>query len=223
MALLLRPLYEHWLLEATQAPLPAWKRKLLKQALNRDTALRCLAAELAEFSNETHAPASDKAPDLRPRLVALAQEPEPQRALFPSGWVPAGGVALLLLLALVAVLQQPAAQPGVSQNADVLNPPGFAPSEPTPVPIDAPSPSPVASPVVSPAAEVSPAATVNPSPSVSPAIAVSPAAVSPALSVSPSAAGSAVAVSPSAVGAVVSAQSVSPSASTTGEPSGARP
>ncbi|HXC65761.1 MAG TPA: hypothetical protein VNZ67_15505 [bacterium] len=121
MALLLRPLYEHWLLEATQAPLPAWKRRLLKQALSKDTALRCLAAELAEFSNEPHAPAADKAPDMRTRVVALATAPEPERALFPSGWVPAGGIAVLLLLALVAVFQRPSGLAGPAQSADNMN------------------------------------------------------------------------------------------------------
>ncbi|HTB33947.1 MAG TPA: hypothetical protein VK842_03740, partial [bacterium] len=69
MALLLRPLYEHWLLEATQGPLPAWKRRRLLRALDQDTALRCLAAELAEFSQEA-GPHTDHAPDLRTRLVA---------------------------------------------------------------------------------------------------------------------------------------------------------
>lgn len=143
MALLLRPLYEHWLLEATQAPLPAWKRRRLARALDRDTALRCLAAELAEFSNEIHAPAQDKAPDLRTRVVARALEPERQRPLFPSGWVPAGGIALLLLLALVAVLQQPVAQSGAAQSADNMNAPAFPTAVPTPVPIDSAEPSPV--------------------------------------------------------------------------------
>ena len=79
MALLLRPLYERWLRDATQAPLPAWKRRLLKQALVQDTALRCLAAELAEFSQEPAAHAGersgDKAPDLRTRVVAIVTEP----------------------------------------------------------------------------------------------------------------------------------------------------
>ena len=47
--MLLRPLYEAWLLDATQGPLAPWKRALLKRALVRDEALRCLAAELAQF------------------------------------------------------------------------------------------------------------------------------------------------------------------------------
>jgi hypothetical protein len=152
MALLLRPLYESWLLDATQAPLGPWKRGLLKQALNQDTALRCLAAELAEFSHETHAPAGDRAPDLRTRLVALATEPEQERALFPSAWVPAGAIALLLLLALVAVLQQPAPQASVTQqanNVDLAN--NLALAIPTPTPSPVPSPIAAGSAVTSPA------------------------------------------------------------------------
>jgi|GEM_PF-7018884 hypothetical protein len=119
--LLLRPLYESWLLESTQAPLPAWKRRLLKDALSKDTALRCLAAELAEFTHEAHAPAADKAPDMRTRVVARALAPEPERALFPSGWVPAGGIAVLLLLVLVALFQRPSGPVAVAQSADNMN------------------------------------------------------------------------------------------------------
>jgi hypothetical protein len=158
MALLFRPLYEHWLLEATQAPLPAWKRRLLKQALSRDTALRCLAAELAEFSNETHAPAADKAPDLRARVVARALEPERQRPLFPSAWVPAGGIAVLLLLALVAVFQRPPAQPQAVQSADNLNTVAF----PTPGIMGNPVGTPVGLPVGVPMGGVPSASTSAP-------------------------------------------------------------
>jgi hypothetical protein len=122
MALLLRPLYERWLRDATQAPLPAWKRRALMLALQKDVALRCLAAELAEFSQEpaTHAGERShlKAPDMRTRVVALATEAQAQRPLFPSSWVPAGGIAVLLLLALVAVLQQAPVQQSAAQQAN---------------------------------------------------------------------------------------------------------
>jgi len=120
--MLLRPLYEAWLLDATQGPLAPWKRALLKRALVRDEALRCLAAELAQFSQEPAAHAMDKAPDLRPRLRALTAQPEAERPLFPNAWVPAGAIAFLLLLAMVAMLQRPAQAPATDpQLGQVLD------------------------------------------------------------------------------------------------------
>jgi hypothetical protein len=106
---LLRPLFEAWLLEASQNPLPAWQRSLLAWALRHDEALRCLAVELAEFSHE-EAPEAEAAPDLRPRLHAhIAGEsllPE-ERPLFPNVWIPAGGIAVLLVTAWVALAVHP--------------------------------------------------------------------------------------------------------------------
>lgn len=114
---LLRPLFEAWLMDAAKGPLAPWKRRWLKRALRRDEALRCLAAELAEFSYLAQAPAAVQAPDLRPRLRTLASQLEADRPLFPNAWVPAGAIAFLLLLALVAVLQRPSVAPLDEQQA----------------------------------------------------------------------------------------------------------
>lgn len=98
--MLLRPLYESWLIRSTQAPLAPWQRRLLLKALQRDEALRCLAAELAEFSHSTDAPAALKAPDLSLRLRHLAvEEAEPIEQPLPVAW--AGGLTLALLLAVL--------------------------------------------------------------------------------------------------------------------------
>ncbi len=108
---LLRPLFEAWILEATQGELPAWRRSLLAWALRRDEALRLLALELAEF-NQEEAPANEQAPDLRARLRSHIQGETllPGEApLFPNVWVPAGGIAVLLVTAWVALAVHPAA------------------------------------------------------------------------------------------------------------------
>jgi hypothetical protein len=103
--LLLRPLYESWLLRSTRAHLAPWQRSLLLGALRRDEALRCLAAELAEFSHEDDAPAADNAPDLRLRLkVLLAEDARPAQA--PRwGWALAGAMALTLGLVALWEIQ----------------------------------------------------------------------------------------------------------------------
>lgn len=110
---LLRPLYEAWLFKATEGGLPAWQGKLLARALRDDEALRCLAAELAEFSHG-EAPAGENAPDLAYRLGARIAEDSvqaPERPLFPSAWVPAGAIAVLLITGWVALAVKPAADP----------------------------------------------------------------------------------------------------------------
>jgi hypothetical protein len=135
---LLRPLFEAWLLDATQGPLAPWKRRLLKRALDRDEALRCLAAELAQFSYEAHAPAADKAPDLRPRLRALTADAHTDAPLFPSPWVPAGAIAFLLLLAVIAILQRaPEAAPALQQAASRQDGAAQALMQPSPTPTPA--------------------------------------------------------------------------------------
>lgn len=98
--MLLRPLYESWLLRSTQAPLASWQRRLLLKALQRDEALRCLAVELAEFSHSDDAPAALKAPNLSLRLRHLAvEEAEPIERPLPVAW--AGGLTLALLMAVL--------------------------------------------------------------------------------------------------------------------------
>lgn len=156
---LLRPLFEAWLMDAAKGPLAAWKRRWLKRALRRDEALRCLAAELAEFSYPAQAPAAEEAPDLRPRLRALTTQLEADRPLFPNAWVPAGAIAFLLLLALVAVLQRPTVAPVDEQQARArrdadaaalaLPSPTYTAS-PTPAATAVPMHPPVAAPMVSP-------------------------------------------------------------------------
>lgn len=140
MTPLLRPLYERWLLQATHAPLAPWRRRLLARALEDDEDLRCLAAELAQFSHEESAPAALKAPDLRPRLRALLRETPVERPLFPNAWIPAGAVAVLLVLALVAALQNPirpeARQQARGLDADAVK----ALALPSPSPSPSPTP-----------------------------------------------------------------------------------
>jgi hypothetical protein len=119
---LLRPFFESLLFKATQAGLPSWQRSLLAWALRKDEALRCLALELAEF-NSAEAPEraqEEIAPDFAPRLMArIAADARPlvERPLFPSGWVPAGAIAVLLVTGWVALSVKPAADGGRSTNA----------------------------------------------------------------------------------------------------------
>lgn len=111
-----RPLYESWLFESTRRQSSPWKRALLERALRRDEALRCLALELAEFNAEAEAP-EVRAPDLRGRLGELVRldESPAERPLFPSAWVPAGAIAVLLVTAWVALaIKPPRAQEGES-------------------------------------------------------------------------------------------------------------
>lgn len=106
---LLRPLYESWLFKATETGLPGWQRGLLARALRGDEALRCLAFELAEFNCEPAPPAQD-ASTMALRLRAhIADDTSPlERPLFPSGWVPAGAVAVLLFTGWIALSVKPA-------------------------------------------------------------------------------------------------------------------
>jgi hypothetical protein len=118
----LRPFFESLLFKASQAGLPSWQRSLLAWALRRDEALRCLALELAEFNSgeAPENPAAESAPDLLPRLRArIASEARPmaERPLFPSGWVPAGAIAVLLVTGWVALAVKPAADGGRAANA----------------------------------------------------------------------------------------------------------
>ena len=119
---LLRPFFESLLFKATQASLPSWQRSLLAWALRKDEALRCLALELAEF-NSAEAPEganAEPAPDMAPRLrarIAAETRPVVERPLFPSGWVPAGAIAVLLVTGWVALSVKPAADGGRAANA----------------------------------------------------------------------------------------------------------
>lgn len=97
--LLLRPLYETWVLRATEASLAPWQRHLLARALVRDERLRCLAAELAEFSH-AEPPESLHPPDLRDRLVRQAAEPRPARTAL--AWRPSLAAALASLAVALA-------------------------------------------------------------------------------------------------------------------------
>ena len=105
---LLRPLYESWLFKATEADLPGWQRSLLARALRGDEALRCLAFELAEFNCDP-APLNHDASTMATRLRAhIADDTSPlERPLFPSGWVPAGAVAVLLITGWIALSVKP--------------------------------------------------------------------------------------------------------------------
>lgn len=96
--MLFRRLYESWLMRSTGEPLAPWQRARLLRALQKDAALRQLAIDLAEFSHESQAPAEDRAPDLRVRLVHLALDSEIEApADAPqSRWVLAGLAAALL-------------------------------------------------------------------------------------------------------------------------------
>jgi hypothetical protein len=118
---LLRPLYESWLFKATETGLSGWQRTLLARALRGDEALRRLALELAEF-NRGPAPLLEGAPDLAPRLRALIADESGspvERPLFPSGWVPAGAVAVLLITGWIALSVKPAPEPtrGTSESS----------------------------------------------------------------------------------------------------------
>jgi hypothetical protein len=110
-----RSLYESWLFKSTQAGLPGWQRSLLARALREDEALRCLAFELAEF-NCGPAPEGTRMTDLGPRLRALIADdtdgPALEKPLFPSGWVPAGAIAVLLITGLIALAVKPAPNTG---------------------------------------------------------------------------------------------------------------
>jgi hypothetical protein len=156
--LILRPLYEAWLLKATESPLAPWQRALLLRALKRDEALRCFALELAEL-NHADAPAALKAPDLRTRLhAALLETRSPQPV---QGWQPhwSWAVAAVIALAVGAGLwwQGPAQQPtvevaAVHQEGDVK---ALRLPSPTFTPTTVPSPQPTAT----------PSATASPTPS----------------------------------------------------------
>jgi len=117
---LLRPVYESWLFQATQDELSSWQLALLGRALRKDEALRGLALELAEF-NEDEAPAAEHAPDLRSRLrtlLVVEHVLNVERPLFPSAWVPAGAIAVLLITAWVALaVKPPAPAPVESSNS----------------------------------------------------------------------------------------------------------
>lgn len=106
---LFRPLYESWLFKATETGLPGWQRTLLARALRGDEALRCLAFELAEFNCEP-APLTHDASIMAARLRAhISDDTSPlERPLFPSGWVPAGAVAVLLITGWIALSVKPA-------------------------------------------------------------------------------------------------------------------
>lgn len=154
MTALLRPLFERWLLAATQAPLAPWKRTLLRRALQRDEALRCLAMELAVFEHELPA-RNEGLPDLRPRLQAIVSSGDEvqERPLFPSGWIPAGALALMLLMALLlSVFDAKAKLPNAQEAKAMDNAAAQAlaiPSptvSPTAVVKDAPGPLPTAMP-----------------------------------------------------------------------------
>ncbi len=140
-----RPLLESWLLEGDAANLAPWRAALLRRALAHDEALRCLAAELAEFTQSEE----PKGPDLRPKLQALVlKEGEPSwlEPLFPSAWVPGTAVAALALAALVALL--PRSQPRSSLPSEaVIDVPASRPVDtPRPTPTPRPDPRPDASP-----------------------------------------------------------------------------
>ena len=105
MSPLLRPLFERWLLDATQAPLAPWKRSLLLRALKQDTALRQVALELADFEHRD-APEPNALPDLAPRLKAILSSDDRSldQPLLPSAWLPAGALAAMLLVIMLVTL-----------------------------------------------------------------------------------------------------------------------
>jgi hypothetical protein len=153
---LLRPLYESWLLRSTREPLAPWQRALLLRALQRDEALRSLAAELAAFSHDD-VPADLQAPDLRARLRAIVgTAPEPAPA-WRSGWALAGASLALVALAIGGLdlgQPQPAARVELAQvhqpeEAEALRLPTL-----TPTPTLTPSPSPSVTPTALPQIEM---------------------------------------------------------------------
>ena len=99
-------LFEAWLRQATEKPLPAWKRIALIWRLQEDEELRCYAAELAQFSHELEPSKGLSAADqawMRERLRARLNDP---KSLVPNAWQSqwTSPVAALLLGALVFAL-----------------------------------------------------------------------------------------------------------------------
>ena len=164
--MLLRPLYESWLLRSTTAPLAPWQRQLLLKALQRDERLRCLAMELAQFGHDEAVPAGLNAPDLRARLRMLAEEPAAIAPARRPAWAAAGALVALLAGGLgwwwlepaqqrvelarveqfeeAALLRFPSATPTPTVTATASATPAISPSA-TPTGTATPSPSPTPS------------------------------------------------------------------------------
>jgi hypothetical protein len=160
--LILRPLYEAWLKRATERPLAPWQRSLLLRALERDTALRCFALELAELDQPNALPPDLKAPDLRARLhQALQAEAAPPRAAWQPTWAWASA-AVLLIAGAVSLWWNSSAQAPVevaavqqSSEAAALRVPSATVTStltvsPTRTPSATPSPTPSATPTPKP-------------------------------------------------------------------------
>lgn len=165
--MLLRPLYESWLLRSTTAPLAPWQRQLLLKALQRDERLRSLAMELAQFGHDEGAPVGLNPPDLRARLRMLAEEPAASAPARRPAWAAAGALVALLAGGLgwwwlepaqqrvelarveqfeeAALLRLPSATPTPSVTATASATPAISHSA-TPTGTATPSPSPSATP-----------------------------------------------------------------------------
>jgi hypothetical protein len=140
----LNAIFEAWLRESTEKPLASWKRAALLWRLQEDEALRCYAAELAQF---THEPEPSKAfgPEeqawMRERL--RARLPKVGTATPESDWVSAlagpviGLTVGLSILALIVSAPEPvpesASQGASSKEALALTLPSPTATE-TPLP-----------------------------------------------------------------------------------------
>lgn len=151
---LLRPLFEAWLLRATEAPLGPWQRQLLLWALRRDENLRALAMELAEFSQPETA-AKESVPDLRVRL-RHSLEPAPSYAWRP-GWATAAA-ALGLTAGLVGLWWLEPAK----QNVELAQVQQVSEAAALRLPSATPSPTPTASPTLTPTPEAEASPTPTP-------------------------------------------------------------
>jgi hypothetical protein len=133
-------------LRSTEAPLPPWQRELLRRALQRDEALRCLALELAEFSHG-ELPARLNAPDLRSKLILqIAAEERPDERAF--AWRLAGAVsALAILVSLWSLGGGPSARPdgltASAQRAEEAEALALPSATPTPLPTLSPTVTPI--------------------------------------------------------------------------------
>jgi hypothetical protein len=119
---LLNPLFESWLFQAAQEEIPSWKKALLRRALREDAALRSVALALADFMAGA-SPLDEACPDFRGAVrlrIADSEAPKTERPLFPSAWVPAGAIAVLVVTAIVALsIQSPEPQKSVPTQASV--------------------------------------------------------------------------------------------------------
>jgi hypothetical protein len=153
--ILLRPLFEAWLLKATGTPLAPWQRQLLLWALERDEQLRRFALELAELAHEEQAPAHLKAPDLRASLHAAIHAERPASPAWQPNWSWAGAAVVFLAIGAGLWWQAPqretveVAAVRQENEAALLRLPSATPSAtatPTVTPSATPTPSPSPSP-----------------------------------------------------------------------------